>query len=294
LLLQAPPQPSGPPHGTLVQFGVQEPMQAPFEHMFPGGHACPQPPQFDGSFMVCTQPGPWGVGQSIVGGWQLLAVWHSPALHAPVLQSVFTTHALPPEQGRHWPPPQSTSVSVPSLMPSEQVGAAPPQMPLMQGWPAQACMHEPQLFGSLDGSTHDGPVAVWHIIFGAGQAQFCWQVPPQPSPPPQGALVQFGVQPPVHMPLVQNPPTGHACPHPPQFALSAMVFTQIEPVCVMHIVFGGGQLQFCWQVPPQPSGPPQGTLVQFGLHTQAPFTHAPWQVRPQPPQLAGSFWESTQ
>lgn len=45
----------------------------------------------------------------------------------PATQSLFRMHCLPLEQGGQVPPPQSTSVSLPFLMPSVQVAAAAPQ-----------------------------------------------------------------------------------------------------------------------------------------------------------------------
>src|SRR6202044_3308554 len=69
------------------------------------------------------------------------------ARQAPLAQSVSAMHVLPDAQGGHAPPPQSTSVSVPSFMPSAQVAA--PQLPFARQVPvAQSdatlhCTHIP-------------------------------------------------------------------------------------------------------------------------------------------------------
>jgi hypothetical protein len=51
--------------------------------------------------------------------------WQTPAVHVPLAQSLPLVQAFPAAHGGHSSPPQSTSVSPPSLMPSVHVGAAP-------------------------------------------------------------------------------------------------------------------------------------------------------------------------
>jgi hypothetical protein len=70
-----------------------------------------------------------------------------PELHTPVWQSLPELHILPPAQGRQDKPPQSTSLSVPFLTPSEQLAGAQRnirQTPLAQSLPVLHTLKSPQ------------------------------------------------------------------------------------------------------------------------------------------------------
>jgi hypothetical protein len=52
-----------------------------------------------------------------------------PEVHVPLAQSASSLHWSPSGHGGHASPPQSTSVSMPSFLPSAQVGCAAPPVP---------------------------------------------------------------------------------------------------------------------------------------------------------------------
>src|SRR5258708_39780490 len=66
--------------------------------------------------------------------------WQTPLAQRPEAQSPFPVHILPVPHAGQEPPPQSTSVSVPFLTPSEQLGAwhfPPVHTMLWQSRPAE-------------------------------------------------------------------------------------------------------------------------------------------------------------
>ncbi len=66
-------------------------------------------------------------------------------VHTPLWQSLPAAHILPAAQGGQLGPPQSTSVSVPSLIPFVQLVL---HVPLVQLWPlGQTLPQAPQLLG---------------------------------------------------------------------------------------------------------------------------------------------------
>jgi hypothetical protein len=70
-------------------------------HFFAGAHEPPQSTSVSVPFLTVSEH---------VGIWQTLGV----PLQTPLVQSLAPTHFLPSAQAAHAPPPQSTSVSVPS------------------------------------------------------------------------------------------------------------------------------------------------------------------------------------
>ena len=121
--------------------------------------------------------------------------WHIPPEQTPLWQSNPCRHIWPLAHGGQTGPPQSTSVSLPFLTPSEHVGAwhAPPlQTPLEQTLPQL-----PQFLGSVLVLT---------------------QVPLQ--------LVCPAGQTTIQTPLEQISPLGQALPHKPQLLLSVCRFVQ--------------------------------------------------------------------
>ena len=127
----------------------------------------------------------------------------------------------------------------------------------------------------------------------------------QIDPPPGNGHVVFGAKQPLHFPLVQVSPTGHAAPHAPQFAGSLETSTHAVPhvtspvlhahtlavhVCpVPHFVPHPPQLLLSLVVSVQvPGGAPQVVSPVGQVHVLAtqlpPVAHA----LPHAPQLAGS------
>jgi hypothetical protein len=74
----------------------------------------PQVPQFSVSTFVSVQFPPHSILPVTHG-------WHTPFEQLPLWQSLFTEQFLKAAHGGQVPPPQSTSVSFPFLMPSVQV-----------------------------------------------------------------------------------------------------------------------------------------------------------------------------
>jgi len=137
------------------------------------------------------------------------------------------------------------------------------------------------------------------------------QIPPQPSAPPHAALAQFGTQ--AHSPLVSHVvpvwQTVHWPPPTPHAVGSDVPSTQTLPEQhPAHVVesqvhapskhcWPGAQAP-SWQVPPQPSSPPQAWPAQLGaqlpssgMHTFAslpvpqlsPLAHDPQSTKPPHP-----------
>jgi hypothetical protein len=222
-----------------------------FEHVDPGAQVMLHPPQLFGSLVVSVQPvaqqfrfggqtgPPWQVAE------QLLFEQFDPGGHA-MLQ-----------------PPQLFGSLVVSEHPDAQhespaAQAGPPShvvvivhMLFTHAAPAgQAMSQPPQLFGSLVGSTH----MLLHRICTPGHTCLLHVFALQHAPPMQLVV-----------------PAGHVSPHPPQFAMSLFVSTQV--------------------VPQHERPPVQPVILQFVvLGWQTPDTHvalAP-QALPQVPQLFGS------
>jgi hypothetical protein len=106
--------------------------QAPFAHAAPITQTLPHIPQFCGSELVSTHAPPQfargaaqlfthcrTVASQVSPAGQSAFVAHpphTPAMHTAVLQSALALQLRPLAHGGHAPPPQSTSVSVPSLI----------------------------------------------------------------------------------------------------------------------------------------------------------------------------------
>jgi hypothetical protein len=180
-------------------------LQVPAEQIWPAPHALLHEPQKFGLLLVSAQVLP-----------QATCVPPSDlhisvaASQQPLMQSELTRHCLKRPHGAQLGPPQSTSVSRPSLILSVHVE----HLPETQVSPAtgQTALQEPQLFGS-----------VWRFT----------QAPEQ--------LVKPELQMIVHCPLEQMPRPlvggGQTLPQAPQLLTSLARFTQFEP----HRVWPAGQ-----------------------------------------------------
>ena len=96
-----------------------------------------------------------------------------PPVQRLLTQSAELAQTLPEAQFAVQLPPQSTSVSKPFLMPSEQVGAT--QAPPTQAVPPQLAPHLPQWFASVWVSTHEPPHSVAPALQVQTEGEF-WQV----------------------------------------------------------------------------------------------------------------------
>jgi hypothetical protein len=120
------------------------------------------------------------------------------------------------------------------------------------------------------------------------------QTPPQPSADPQALLpVQFGVQHLLVLGLHTPPASSQTVHSKPQLSGDAQLV--VEQVVVQQVPVSmsqtcpEGQL---WQVPPQPSVPPQEPVAQLGVQQPMPPSsrlthspspeHSPGQTPPQP------------
>ncbi len=97
-----------------------------------------------------------------VGAWQVRTV-PLPMAQTPSTQSLPTLQSLPSAHGGHIPPPQSTSVSLPSLIPSVQLGATqvfavlhPGKLGLVQSESVLQPTHLPATAGTV-GSPQTAP-----------------------------------------------------------------------------------------------------------------------------------------
>jgi hypothetical protein len=213
----------------------------------------------------------------LVPGWQTLpaqqplaqlialqAAWQTPFRQMPLRQSRFTKQVWPFAQGGQTGPPQSTSVSLPFLMPSLQVTVVA-QVPLVQAWPvAQAGplphTHIPlaQLSALVPQEVHTAPLVPHPVALGVMQTL--------PEQQPLGQLALLHTQ----APPWQRWPAEHAglVPHvqAPLVQLSARVTlqaTQAAPFVPQAVIEGLVQIPLRQH--------PRGQLVP--LQVQEPFTH---------------------
>lgn len=264
-------------------------VQKPAVQVAPVGQACPQLPQFAESLARSAHTPPqldWPAEH---------AAAQRPAMQIWLWQSDAETHAFPVAQAAQIVPPQSTSVSLPSLTPSKHedpVWQTPPaHVPLWQSEPVRhpfpaeqaAQIGPPQSMSvslpSLTASKHEDPA---------------WQMPPEQIPvwqseptrhpfpatqaahngPPQSMSVS---DPSItrskqdeelwHWPLTQVSPAEQACPQAPQLPWSDAIFAQAAEQATV----------------------PRGQV-------QTPLEHAAPEMQdlPQAPQLPGSELTSEQ